>query len=126
MKTLIDTSILVDYLRRYDPAEQFLDQLANRDLNISVITAMEIYRGSRAKEQFKLAERFIKKFNIIALNQTISQNALIILKKYQFTCFIDIPDALIAATAINKKYQLLTINLKDFDRIKGLIVKKPY
>jgi predicted nucleic acid-binding protein len=87
---------------------------------------MEIYRGSRTKEQLKLAEKFIKKFNIISLNQVISQNALIVLKKYQFTCFIDIPDALIASTAIDKKAQLLTINLKDFDLIKGLIVKKPY
>jgi len=38
--TIIDTSILVDYLRSLPRAEDFLDSLKVR--NISVVTAMEI------------------------------------------------------------------------------------
>ena len=36
------------------------------------------------------------------------------------------PDSIIAATAIINKSELLTRNVKDFEKIKGLRVRSPY
>ena len=126
MKYLIDTSILVDYLRRFPRAESFVDQLTKDDRVISVITSMEIIRGCQTKTSLKLAKLFLSNFQILQLNSQISELAEKILEAHRFDSFIDIPDSLIAATAIESNLELQTINLKDFKIISGLKASRPY
>ncbi len=45
---------------------------------------------------------------------------LLLIKKYAKSHSLDIPDALIAATAIVNNFKLFTYNLKDFKYIEDL------
>ena len=45
-KMLIDTNIIIDYLRGHQPAKVFFDKLRSTgELIISVVTKMELYTG---------------------------------------------------------------------------------
>ena len=39
---------------------------------------------------------------------------------------MDLPDSIIAATALLNKAELLTRNVKDFEKIEGLEIRAPY
>jgi len=49
-----------------------------------------------------------------------------LMKNYRLKYGLEIPDALITATTLNKNKVLITKNIKDFKFIKGLKVKMPY
>lgn len=123
-EALIDTSILVDYLRQLPPAVNFLDSL-NLPY-ISAITGMEIIQGSRSRRELEVNLSFLKNFRIIEIDSKISKTAMSLLKKYQLKYNAKILDTFIAATALNKNKILFTRNIKDFDFIDGINVKLPY
>lgn len=123
-KKLIDTSILVDYLRTLPEAEDFLDSLRVRC--ISVVTAMEIIQGSRNKKELKINLSFLANFKIIRIDRKTSDVARELMKKYKLKYNLSIPDAFIGATAMDKNKILITKNVKDFQFIKGLEVQSPY
>ena len=123
-KTLLDTSILVDYLRQLPPAVNFLDSL--KLPCISVITGMEIIQGSRNKRELKINLSFLKNFRIVEIDNKISKTAMRFLKNYQLKYNAKILDAFIAATALSKNKILLTKNIKDFHFIDGINVELPY
>jgi len=126
MNSLLDSSILIDYLRRYAKAESFIDHVSPINRSISIITAMEIVQGARNTESLKLAKLFVNQFNIIYLDKTISLLAFEILSKNRLVTSLDISDCLIAATAISKDKQLYTRNIKHFQKIFNLKVDQPY
>ena len=119
---LIDTSIIVDYLRGNQQAALFLN--SQKAVTISVINAAEIYQGAKNKKELNILKELIGHFVIIPLTANISQKALALLEEYTLSSHLLILDALIAATAIENKLTLITGNEKHFVMIKGLNVKK--
>ena len=101
MKILIDTSVIIDYLRRKDKEYSFLYSLASSDneLFVSILTHSELYSGKSVwekKEARKTMEEIVSGFTIINLTQEISITAGKIKAKYNMDLF----DAIIAVTAI--------------------------
>ena len=121
---LIDTNILVDYLRFYPKAQEFLDSLRWR--YISIISAMEIIQGSRNKRELEIELSFLHNFKVINIDNKISDLALDLMKNYKLKFNLLIPDAFIAATALSRDKILITKNIKDFKFIKGLKFRPPY
>lgn len=122
-EALLDTSILVDYLRQLPQAVNFLDSLSLP--YISVITGMEIIQGSRNKRELENNLAFLKKFRIIEIDSKISKTAMRLLKKYRLKYNAKIPDIFIA-TALSENKILLTRNIKDFYFIDGINIESPY
>jgi predicted nucleic acid-binding protein len=91
-----------------------------RELCISSITAMELYFGARDKAEVKKLERFIALFTVIYPDETLSRKATELIKKYAKSHSLDIPDSIIAATALNQRCKLFTYNRKDFRYIDGV------
>jgi len=121
MKILIDTSVIIDYLRRKDKEYSFLYSLASSDneLFVSILTHSELYSGKSVwekKEARKTMEEIVSGFTIINLTQEISITAGKIKAKYNMDLF----DAIIAATAIKGGLSLATLNIKDFEKIQDL------
>ena len=81
---------------------------------------MELYYGARDKAELNKLEKFVSLFEIIHLNETISSHATQLIKTYAKSHTLDIPDGLIAATALVLKVALLTYNTKDFKYIKDI------
>ncbi len=119
-KILLDTSAVIDFLRRPDKENSLFYKLADEELTISIITHSELYAGKsiwEKKEVRKTVEQTLSGLNIIALTPDISQKAGYIKARNQRVSLID---AIIAATALVHKLELVTLNIKDFQEIKGL------
>lgn len=120
---LIDTSICIDVLRGNISSIQFLYNLD--EYVISYVTAGELLQGAHSKKIVKDVESYLETIDIHWGSETIHQQACAILKKYGPSHGIGFFDALIAATAIEENLTLFTHNLKHFQMIKGLVVRKP-
>src|SRR5689334_21656143 len=108
---LLDTSIIIDFLRRKDKENSLLFNLVqeNRKLVISIITHTELYAGKSVWEKKDALEELEKLFsgvNLLPLQEEISRKAGEIKAKHG----TNLLDAIIAATAIIHRLDLVTSN----------------
>ncbi|AEE48642.1 type II toxin-antitoxin system VapC family toxin [Haliscomenobacter hydrossis] len=118
----LDTSILIDFFRKEKKENSLFFRLTQqyRIFTVSVITEYEIFVGSN-QEQQEFWENFFSRIVVLPFDSASSQVAVQIFKDLKAkNKLIEIPDILIAATAINNNLPLATTNLKHFDRIEGL------
>lgn len=121
--TLVDTDILIDASRQINEAIACLDRIEKQStLAISVITQMELIVGCRNKTELRKIDKFLKRFQIVKLNETISGTASDLLRQYRLSHGLLIPDALIAATALHFDQSLITKNQRDYRFISGLFL----
>ncbi|VXD18812.1 type II toxin-antitoxin system VapC family toxin [Planktothrix paucivesiculata] len=118
---LIDTDILIDFANNDIIAQERLVQESQKLLlTISIITKLELMVGCRNKRELESLEKFLKQFIILQLNQQISIRAEQLINYYYLSHGLLIPDALIAATAIEYKIPLLSKNQRDYRFISEL------
>lgn len=110
---LVDTDVFVDHLR--GAAE--LKAGRNR-LHYSVITRAELFAGNSASD---LANRLLAPFREISVNRAIAERAGRIGRETGMR----LPDALIAATALEGHLTLTTRNRRDFEAVPGLRIRAP-
>jgi predicted nucleic acid-binding protein len=112
---LIDTDILIDVFRGIDPAiNRLQDESQTTLLSISVVTEMELMVGCRNKSEQQKLTVFLNNYVILKINESISDQAVELLRQYRLSHGLLIPDALIAATAISFNIPLLTKNQSDY------------
>lgn len=118
---ICDTDVLIDFLDRSngEVTSQLL-QIGFENISIASITAPELLLGARDKKHFTTLNRFLENLIHIYINPEISAGHLELIKKYALSHKLKVQDALIAATAINLKLPLYTLNIKDFKFINGL------
>ncbi|HLC72844.1 MAG TPA: type II toxin-antitoxin system VapC family toxin [Candidatus Nanoarchaeia archaeon] len=122
---LIDTNIFVDHLRGYAPAVKFFESLASKEnILFSVITEAELIACQECKEKAKKEGmlQFLSQWNKIIVTNQIA----VLAGDLSRDKGIDLPDALIAATALVNKAELVTKNIKDFKKITELSLRVPY
>ena len=120
-KLLIDTDILIDVASNISIATNRLQsEQKNSALVISVITQMELTVGCRNKTELQHLKKFLRNYELIAINESISLKAVELVTNYRLSHGLLIPDALIAATAININIPLLSKNQKDYRFIPEL------
>ncbi len=105
---LVDTDIFIDHLR--GAAE--LKPERNR-LHYSVITRAELFAGSSGTA---LAARLLAPFHEIPVDRAIAERAGRVRREYG----LRLPDALIAASALERGLGLISRNKKHFEGIRGL------
>ena len=107
MKALVDTSILIDYLKGIDAAR---DELARYDeVLISAITWIEVMVGARQDEELAI-RRFLDRFRHVALDQRVAERAVLIRRQTR----IRLPDAIVWASAKCEGALLVSRNARDF------------
>ena len=109
---LVDTDVFVDHLRG---AKQ-LDPKSHR-VNYSVVTRAELFAGSSATEIVSL---LLAPFREIDVGREIAERA----GRLRRESGIRLPDALIAATAVEHKLNLFTRNRADFEGVRGLRIRE--
>ena len=118
---LVDTDILIDVARGVEEAIEQLDRWdSEQGVAISVITYMELLVGCRNKREQRAVERFVRRFELLAIDPEISEEAIGLLVKYRLSHGLLIADALIAATAIVRGIPLVSKNQRDYRFIEGL------
>ena len=112
---LVDSDVLIDVLRKDAMAETVLTALGSASpLGISIVSRMETIRGCWNFEVKQQAEKLLKRFQVVALDGAISRRADELVSQYYLGHNLEIPDALIAATAIEYDLPLLSKNQRDF------------
>ncbi|WP_457595540.1 PIN domain-containing protein [Hydrogenimonas sp.] len=120
METIVcDTNILIEILKGDTRTVQMVEGWEG-EVAISSITVMELFYGALDKRELKKLERFVSLFTILQLTPPISRRATELIRQYAKSHGLGIPDALIAATAMDLRCELLTYNYKDFRFIEGL------
>lgn len=123
---VIDTDILIDYIRLHAPALNFLDRLSKKERVISIFSQFELLKGCANKEQEVRINRFLKQFVISHLSEKIGKLALGLFRKYRWSFGLGMVDSFIAATAIDHQLQLVTRNTKHYQNIPSLKIHSPY
>ena len=123
-KFLVDSDIIIDFLRGFQNSRDFLLGLKNKGtFFISVVSIVEIYSvkdiANSAKKQ--AVEDFFVAFETIVLDRELAKQAGAMRLKYQ----IPFADAIIAATAVSFGLTLITRNKKHFTGIDGLLIQSP-
>ncbi len=89
-------------------------------LAVSSITQMELIIGCRNNNELHSLDRFLDRFEIIQLDEQISETAVDLLKQYRLSHGLLIADALIASTAIVSDFQLASKNQRDYHFIENI------
>jgi predicted nucleic acid-binding protein len=122
---LLDTNILIEFYKDNPTIRRALETQGVPNLAISVITAGELYFGARDKREMRKIEKHLSMLEQIPLDAEITDLFLNLLREYALSHRLNIPDALIAATAIQNKLPIYTLNTKDFQYIPGLELYQP-
>lgn len=120
-KYLIDTNVLIAFQSSsLSPnGMDFMSNVIDNHFNISFITYIEYLSFKSITNE---AIEFIELSNIVEVNKKIIKSTIIIRQNKS----IKLPDAIIAATAINTNSVLLTRNIKDFKNIDALQISNPF
>ena len=118
---MIDTDILIDVARFVNTAIERLNlETKMASPTISIITQMELMVGCRNKTELQHLKRFIQRYEVIPVDETISNKAMQLLEEYYLSHGLLIPDAFIAATALEREIPLLSKNQRDYRFISQL------
>lgn len=67
----------------------------------------------------------IKFYDVVQIDNAVSEKAIEFIEAYNFSRGLKIPDAIIGATAVIHQIAIYTNNLKDFDFLPGIILYQP-
>ena len=122
---LLDSNTVIDYIGGLYSVKtkQWLDQLIDEEINVSVITKIEVLSFDPDKDDnYPILVEFFETSNIFELSDEIVNKAILIRQKQK----IKLPDAIIASTALVNGMILVTRNTKDFKNIPDLETVNPY
>ena len=117
---LCDTCILIDYLKGVIDIQQKLLKDRKQGLGMSSVTYMELMVGALNKREAGIIKKAFSDFEIVEISEAISTRARNLVENYAKSHGLLIPDALIAASALELQIPLYTANIRDFRFIPDL------
>ena len=124
MNYIFDTSVIIDGLRQKKKARDIFLNFDNTNdhLFISSVSGFELFSGtsSRNKIQQKRIKNLLSFFTAVDLSWDISVRAGEIFR--EGIKDLEVPDYIIAASAIEIGAQVVTLNTKHFANIPGLSI----
>ena len=123
---VLDTDVFVDFLRGFEKARIFFEELKKEDYIIyfSAVTEAELISGKECNKIERKAEilSILANFNKVLVSNEIAIKA----GDFCRISNVETADAIIAATAFAMKAALVTRNVNDFKNIKEISLKVPY
>jgi predicted nucleic acid-binding protein len=119
-KVLLDTDVLIDYLRDCDAAVVYLESLPE-PLLVSAITVAELYSGVREGKERNILDQFMRAFDKIPIDNNIAIKAGLFRRQYGPSHGVGLADALVAATAEVYNAKVVTLNKSHFPMIKTIV-----
>lgn len=107
---LVESDVFIDHLRMHRDMRP-----RGHRLHYSSITRAELFAGGDEATIGRLLEPFLE----IPMDRAIAERA----GRLRRTLELELPDAVIAATALERRLQLLTRNVRDFERVPRLRVR---
>ena len=122
-RLLIDTDVLIDYLREQPDAVAYLEGRVEH-LLVSTITIAELYSGVREGAERQSLDTLLPFFEEVDVDVEIAIKGGLFRRGYRKSHNLGLADALIAATADVKQATLVTLNKKHFPMLQDISV--PY
>ena len=119
---LCDTNIFIHAFNRHPHTIARLEEIGWQEITLSVITVMELYQGARNKVELAKIKRKIRYYDVVEIDNTVSHRAASFVEKFKLSHNLQIPDAIIGATAVVHQIPLYTYNIKDFSFIPGIVL----
>ena len=120
---LLDTDVIIEYLRGRDEAIRYLESLEG-SLYVSAITVAELYSGVRGKDEESALEQFLDAFEVIPVDRALARLGGLCRQRYQPAHGTGLADAIVAMSAESEDAALVTFNGRHYPMVKGVIV--PY
>jgi hypothetical protein len=120
---LLDSNILIDYLRDVAPAGEYLETRAG-PLSISAVSVAELHAGARSDQERAGLREFVAAFDIIPADAEICRLAGDLRAEFGPSHGVDLIDGIIAATARLRQLPLVTLNRRHFPMLSAVVV--PY
>ena len=117
---LVDTDILIDYLRGSRGAIQYLEEV-DAELKLSVINVAEVYSGVRDHERGAV-KNLLDCFEIVPLDPALAERSGLLRREYGKSHGAGLGDAIIAATAEKLGCTLATLNRKHYPMLDSVVV----
>jgi len=117
---LLDTDVLIDFLRGYEKAVSFVNANSSRIILSSVVVA-ELYTGVKGDAEQATLERFISLFRVIPVDSEIAKTGGLYKRDFSKSHGVGLADAILAATAESENAELITLNTKHYPMIRGLL-----
>jgi predicted nucleic acid-binding protein len=105
---LVDTDVFIDHLRGAVAIKP-----GRHRLHYSVVTRAELFAGNTATN---LSTQLLAPFKELSVDRAVAERAGRIAREFG----VRLPDALIAATALEHGLGLVTRNMNDFVAVRGL------
>ena len=121
---LCDTNIIIELLKGNGKLISYVEKLGLDTIAISSVTLMELYFGAFNKTELQKIKKYMQGIPVLRIATNISETAVSLIEQYAKSHTLNIPDALIAATAIENNLELFTLNVKDFKYISELKLHK--
>ncbi len=116
---LLDTDILVDFLRGYSKAVAFVNANSERII-LSTIVVAELYAGVKGAAEQAALDEFVSLFRIVSVNVNIAKAGGLYKRDYAKSHGVGLADAILAATAEAENVKLKTLNTKHYPMLKSL------
>ena len=120
---LLDTNILIEVFKGNTTVIDAIQEAGPENLALSSVPAMELYYGALNRLELQRIRKNLGAFQIIHISTMISETATRLIERYAKSHNLQIPDALIAATALETHCELLKLNVRDFRFISGLSLR---
>ena len=119
---LVDTDVLIDFLRGHEQAVSFVNLESDRIILSSIVVA-ELYAGVRGGEgdaEQTTLEGFLSLFRVVHVTAAIARLGGLYKRDYGRSHGISLADAVVAATASLENAELKTLNVKHYPMFSAL------
>lgn len=116
---LVDTDVMVDYLRGHDKAVFFLKKQAGRIILSSIVVA-ELYAGVKGDAEQATLDDVVSVFRVVPVTVDIAKAGGLLKRDFGKSHGVSLADAVIAATAQVENAELSTLNVRHYPMVPGL------
>ncbi len=122
---LLDTDVMVSFLRGHPPAVNWLTNFTS-PVGLAGLAAMELLQGCRNQAEQQRVENVLARFALYWPTIADCTRAYRDFSAHRLTTGLGLLDSLIGHTAIGLNEQLATYNVKHYSAIAGLQTVQPY
>jgi len=123
---VLDTSVLIDLLRGFQPAREWFERQGRRRIAITPVVWMETVQGARDGARRAQAIRLLRQFHVEHPTEDDNRWAMRQTARFHLSHGVQLQDAMIASVAVRLAVPLYTTNLKHFLPLPSLNTQKPY
>lgn len=123
--TLLDTDVLIDVQRKFQPALDWFSGLTELPA-VPGFVVMELIQDARDSSEVVKARRLVAPFQVVWPTEAECRSAMISFETLHLSSGLGLIDALIGAMAVGRDAELCTFNTKHYRAIPGIKLLKPY